>query len=271
MTECQESKVERLHASFAGTNFYRAAAKIEMAKEVEHRRAAVKSDMAEEMVDMEHSYVDDMQLQASQRATVRPFAALICTGKDIRGRFIENYRRHVIDHTTPTGDNGVALVDLVEEGGDAMLDAIVFQLDQRMDTGVYEAIYQLEFTKALELRKFQHPLTLSRPRRAHRSDSTGDVEDEGGILDILDARATLKARGHCLPSSLCCAMSSVLYQAHLCWKQLGAAKPGSEFGLAKRVFWKEHLDFVDRIREDRARRTMQELASRKWGLSQDRA
>ncbi|KAI9821598.1 MAG: hypothetical protein M1832_003272 [Thelocarpon impressellum] len=172
-------------------------------RKLEHFKAEV-ADKSKEIVSLKHamSLSDD------------PSSA----GMDIRRRFVEDYERNQSRTRTPAKatqpvNRAIQKGNEVAHSGQAMLDSIVFQHDQREHPETYKLLYRLAFSKVLELRK---------------------------LLDILNALGTLQANGSTLSQGLNDAFKQVLGEATKSWKKFGDTDPHSPFERARRRFWSEH-------------------------------
>ncbi|KAK0510985.1 hypothetical protein JMJ35_006537 [Cladonia borealis] len=101
--------------------------------------------------------------------------------------------------------------------GDALTDAFLFEHDHRSDTDLYRELYGLEHRKVLELQN--------------------SGVDDGGIILVLNAHATMLAQGKTLSDDLKVAFETFLAKVEENWLKPPNEEPTTPLGRAYYTFW----------------------------------
>ena len=124
----------------------------------------------------------------------------------------------------------------IAHGGDALADAFLFDHDHRSDTELYRELYGLDYRQVLEL----YSMYLRR-YKILCSELTKCIDtgaDDGGILLVLNAHATLLAQGKTPSEDLKEAFESFLTKVEENWLQPANKEPTSPLGRAYYEFWR---------------------------------
>ena len=128
--------------------------------------------------------------------------------------------------------------NLIAHVGDAIGDAMLFDLDKRTDRGVYRELYGLDAGQVLEFRTytaFQFNIFCQKLTKC--LDST---DDDGGLFLVLNAHATMVAQGKIVPDNVKVAFNSLISQVEENWLQPPNKDHTTPLGSAYCNFWNKY-------------------------------
>lgn len=165
--------------------------------------------------------VDENAMEiGSLKAHLRQYMQSSDNYLSIRRRFLEVYQRDVKggefrDHKAIQKGN------IVAHEGDALGDAMVYTRDGRQDRKLFRELYGLDHTQVLEYY---------------------NGANDGGLYLVLNAHATLLAKGDKVSDELKLAFDSFIDNVEMYWSQPPNSDPNSPLGRAYYTFWKHHKD-----------------------------
>ena len=156
----------------------------------------------------------------------------------IRKRFLDVYKRDIkaIEGFKPS--ETILEGNMVTREGDAFGDAVLFDRDQRTDRSIYRELYGLDYQQVLDFGTY----TDDRVHKLCRKLTTctdSESEDQGLFL-VLNAHATMVARGQTIPDDLEVAFKFFLDKVEECWLQVTDEDPNSPLGSAYYSFWEKY-------------------------------
>ena len=155
----------------------------------------------------------------------------------IRRRFLDVYKREIKDMEELKGLKAIREGNLIAHEGDALGDAVLFDLDYRTDKGIYRELYGLDYKQVLDFRTYTDGLfnTLYQKLTIY----IDSASDDGGLFLVLNAYATMVAQGKPLLDDLKVAFNSFLAKVEEYWLQLLNKELNTPLGSAYYTFWKK--------------------------------
>lgn len=134
----------------------------------------------------------------------------------IRRRFLDVYKRDVVGMTDLRGSPAIFQGNVVAHHGDALTDAYIYNRDSRKDFAVFRQPYGLDRHQVLNygMRNYVFVGTSCPKLIKWIADN-----DEGCVIAVLNAHATLVAQGNTLPNSLDKAFKLFIAQLEANWER----------------------------------------------------
>ena len=163
-----------------------------------------------------------------------------------RARQMDEHQRQIDEHQRQISSLKTRVSHLVQisegrEGniiaheGDAFIDAVLFDRDQRTERSIYRELYGLDYQQVLDFRTYTDvQFKTSCQKLTICIDSAGD---DGGLFLVLNAHATMVAQGKSLPDDLKVAFDSFLAKVEEYWLQPPSKEPNTPLGSAYYTFW----------------------------------
>ena len=153
----------------------------------------------------------------------------------IRQRFLDVYKRDIRGIHALQGSKAIREGNVKAHEGDALTDASLFSNDQRSDTDLYQELYGLEHKQVLEIHGIYKYLELLCQELIKYIDS---VSNDGAILTVLNAHATVLAQGKPISDDLEVAFKKFLCQVEKNWLKSPRQEAMTPLGMAYCNFWK---------------------------------
>lgn len=160
----------------------------------------------------------------------------------IRRRYIAVYQRDFKGRDDLKGSDAVKGGNVMAHEGDAVADATVFDRDGRLETGLYEELYGLPYTKVLEWNGMYNIILLC--KGLTKCIDSG-IED-GGLFRVLNAYATTVTQGT-TSQELTRAFHSFIDRVKENWLQApNQEEPNTPLSFAYYTFWDKHKESANR-------------------------
>lgn len=127
--------------------------------------------------------------------------------------------------------------NIIAYEGDALRDAVLFNCDQRTDRIIYRELYGLDYQQVLDFCIYTDGLFNKSCQKL--TICINSANDDGRLFLILNAHATMVARGNPLPNNLKVAFNSFLAKVEEYWLQPPTKEPNTPLGSAYYSFWKK--------------------------------